>query len=444
MPEPSRPNIIVIISHDLGRHLNCYGVETVHSPNLDAFAAEGVKFDRMFCTAPQCSPSRASMFTGRYPHSNGVMGLVHSDFAWDLHDNETHLAKLLGEAGYHTACVGDVHETSRPGQFGFQQTLVTGGGTCFKRLSPIVDFLHDRKESPQPFYLQIGFFEPHRARPGFGHPPDTRDGVTVPPYLVDDLDAREDFAYYEGAIRALDDTFGMLDKTLRDTGLTDDTLVVFAADHGIPFPRAKCSIYDPGLEITFLMRWPNGPWDEGRTCDALLNNADFLPTMCDLLELDAPGGVQGGSFLPALQGDAGPHEGGAIFGEMTYHDYPDPRRCIRTETHKLIANFANAPFFMDPSQGWRRKTVTKHPENPPFAYHVPVELYDLEADPLEQNNLVDSPDHAELLAELGRQLHQWMADTNDPLLEGIPAPPMHGRTLRALREGVVPLPKQKP
>src|SRR5205085_1510747 len=112
----------------------------------------------------------------------------------------------------------------------------------------------------------------------------------------------------------------------------------------------------------------------------MISNVDYLPTILEACGVAVPSHVQGRSFAPLLDGE--PYEPRAeIFAEMTYHDFYDPRRCIRTATHKLIVNFSNAKFFMDPSQSWRPKTITKHPEDPANAFHPQTELYDLVADP---------------------------------------------------------------
>ena len=158
----NRPNIVVVVCHDLGRHLGCYGVSTVDSPAIDRLAAEGVRFSNSFCVAPQCSPSRAAMFTGRYPHSNGVMGLTHADFAWDLHPDERHLAQLLGAAGYHTALAGLQHESRDTGRLGFAEIMENGLEPCAAVAARAASFLERAAHAAAPFYLQVGFIEPHR------------------------------------------------------------------------------------------------------------------------------------------------------------------------------------------------------------------------------------------------------------------------------------------
>lgn len=441
----NRPNIVLMIAHDLGRHLGCYGVPTVNTPNLDRLAGEGVRFARSFCVAPQCSPSRAALFTGRTPHQNGVMGLTHSHFAWDLHENERHLAGFLKDGGWHTALAGLQHETRRAQDMGWAEIISAGApapGTSRNGANhvaaQVVDFLGRRKsDDARPFYLQVGFAEPHRApgTPGdFGNmPPDEEQGIYVPPYLVDDEAARDEFRHYQGAIRKLDDAVGEILAALdSDASLRENTLVIFTTDHGIPFPRAKCSVYDPGLETCLLLRWPAGGVEGGNVFEPMLPHTDILPTLLEIAGIPVPDNLVGRSFAPLLRGEA--YEPRTeIFGELTFHDYCDPVRCVRTDRWKLLAAFSNAPSFMDPSQQWRPRTTTRVPPKPHMAYHTPVELYDLEDDPHETNNLADASEHAAVRADLLGRLHAWMKKTNDPLLTGIPLSPIHQATLAALR-----------
>ncbi|HLT61845.1 MAG TPA: sulfatase-like hydrolase/transferase, partial [Microlunatus sp.] len=151
-----RPNVLLIHCHDLGRHLACYGAGTVTSPNLDALAAEGVLAERMFATAPQCSPSRASLFTGRWPHSNGVLGLTHAPFSWDLHADERHLARWLGEAGYGTELVGMHHESRRTSDDELAATLgfdrVRTGGLVDEVVERGTEAIQRLAAADRPFY----------------------------------------------------------------------------------------------------------------------------------------------------------------------------------------------------------------------------------------------------------------------------------------------------
>ena len=427
---PDRPNILFMICHDLGRHLCCYGVDTVDSPSIDSLAAGGVRFANSFCTAPQCSPSRASIFTGRHPHNNGVMGLCHADFAWDLHPTERHLAGILREAGYHTALIGLQHERRQPSERDFAE--IVAAGFCDKVAARSVEHLRAVADGDQPFYMQVGFIEPHRGFDMGGATPDESKGVTVPPYLVNDEGAREEFAAYQGAIRKMDAAVGAILEALDGLGLRENTITIFTSDHGIPFPRAKCSLYDPGLAVPFIIRWPGGGWTGGRIQEEMISNIDYLPTLLDALGIPAAENIQGRSFVCLLSGRSY-RPRSEIFGEMTYHDYCDPRRCIRTDRYKLIANFTMAPFFMDPSQSWRPATITKHPQYPAFAYHPSIELYDLEKDPLEFASLVGDAEYAGVQKDLTRRLMGWMQETDDPLLGGIPNSPMHIHTIQALK-----------
>jgi N-sulfoglucosamine sulfohydrolase len=442
----ARPNVVVVTCHDLGRHLGCYGNPTVQTPNLDALAADGIRFGQAFCAAPQCSPSRASLYTGRWPHANGVLGLTHANFGWDLHPEERHLAQVLREAGYATALVGANHEVRHVTDEQAAERLGFDYLSRPRRGDDITAQALDRiAKLETPFYLQLGYNEPHRlnhadpsAEPDYmgflGEyvEPDDERGVTMPPWLKETESGRREIAELQGALKYVDRAIGrVLDA------LPENTLVIFTPDHGLALPRAKCSLYGPGLEVALIVRWPQGGWTGGRVQDELISNVDVFPTILEAIGIPAPENVHGQSFAALLDGSAyQPRD--AIFGEMTYHDYYDPRRCIRTARHHLIVNFTAAPAFMNPSQSWRPRTDPVVPDKPALAYHPLVELFDLDEDPHERNNLADDPAHADVRTELLVRLHAWMRETADPLLDGAVTPPMHRWALEALATGRPP------
>jgi len=445
-PDAQRPNIVMFHCHDLGQFLHCYGVKTVQTPHLDKFAAQGVRFARSFCTQPGCSPSRASLFTGRYPHNNGVMGLTHANFAWDLRPEEKHLAQFLKEAGYATVAVGVIHETrSGAKRCGYDQHI--NKAKAAEGTTAVIEQLKQLAAGKQPFYLYAGFIEPHRlpypkgpGQPagdhGFPGPhlkPDSSLGVDVPGYLRDTPGTREELAGLQGAVRHVDEQFGRWMQAIQELGLEKNTLVIATTDHGIAMPRAKCSVYEAGLQVALLLRHAgrNG-WHGGVVRNEMVSNIDVLPSILELVGIPVPANVQGRSFAPLLDGRACTPNA-VIFGELTYHGYYDPQRSIRTETHKLIANFSTAPAFQDPSQQWRPKSDTVVPEDPAVAFHPHLELYDLTKDPWEQVDLAKKPEFAAIRNELARRLHQHMVETDDPLLRGAVASPQHETTLKMLQ-----------
>ena len=439
-----RPNVLLLHCHDLGQHLGCYGETSVQSPNIDRFASEGIRFENHFCSAPQCSPSRSSIFTGRYPHSYGVMGLTHADFAWELHPEERHIGQLLGDTGYATAGVGVIHETH------------SGAKRCglaqYDPATPVADMatatiarLTEFSKAGKPFYLQAGCIEPHRLPSanriedqgfvGSRLKPDTARGIKVPPFLRDTPGTRAELAELQGAVRHMDEHMGRVFTTVRDLGLERNTLVIFTTDHGIAMPRAKCSLYEPGLRTSLIMRYPGREgWHGGAVHKNLMTNIDELPTILDLTGIAIPPAVQGRSYAPLLNG-ASYRPRDLIFGEITYHDYYDPRRSVRNQTHKLIVNFTSAPAFMDPSQSWRPRSDTVAPANHALAYHPPYELYDMTKDPWEQNDVSREPSQASALNELRGRLVQHMRATKDPILEGAVTGPLHKRSQSWLESG---------
>ena len=426
----SKPNILLMICHDLGQHIGCYGVETVQTPNLDRLASEGFRFKNSFCTAPQCSPSRAGLMCGRYPHATGVLGLVHGGFAWELHDSERHIASLLAETGYRTHMFGIQHVTSHPERLGFHH--MSPGASARKTASDAVSFIENWNPEDGPFYAHVGFFEPHRPFDHDGAEPDSSAGVFVPPYLPQNQAARSELAQIQGAIHHVDEQIGRIIHALDSTGLSENTITIFTADHGIAFPRSKCSLYDPGIEVALLMRWPAGGVSGGRVLNQMISNIDVLPTILEAADLPVPSNLHGRSFLPLLRSES--HEPRAsVFAEKTYHTYYDPMRAVRTQHHKLIWNFDYVPQIEYPSDiiigATAHSLLWEFP-----GYRPPVELYDLDEDPWEMNDLAKSEEHAEVRNDLARQLLQWMRDTRDPLLDGPVPSPAYLKRIRMLRD----------
>jgi arylsulfatase A-like enzyme len=421
-----------VTCHDIGQHLGCYDIETVSTPNINCLSDKGVRFENSFCTAPQCSPSRASIYTGRYPHNNGVLGLTHYNFAWDLNPDEKHLAVLLKEAGYQTALIGIQHETRYPEKIGFDHLQVTEHPVCETVAENAIEYINIQQSGSAPFYLQIGFFEPHRKFDFGGAVSDSEKGIFVPPYLVRNEASVNEFAQFQGAIKKVDNSIGMVIDALESSGLSENTILIFTADHGIPFPRAKCSLYDPGIEVPFIIHYPGRNWQGGTIHKEMISNIDYLPTLLQAVNIEVPLNIQGKSFCDLLDAKKDYVPRKEIFTELTYHDYYNPMRSIRTKEYKLIANFSSAPAIMNPSQAYRPETITVVPPDPAWAYHEHVELYHIEADPCEFTNLAGDPGFSSVKKDLSQRLLGWMKSTKDPLLKGAVTGPHHDETIRRL------------
>jgi arylsulfatase A-like enzyme len=384
-------------------------------------------FERSFCTAPQCSPSRAALHTGRYPHATGMLGLAHAPFGWQLHADEQHLAQRLRAVGYRTALVGRQHltERERAAELGYDR--VTPVKPAREEADAALALL---TELAPPFYLEVGFEEPHRPYDFGGAQPDTAGGVEIPPYLPQTPEAREDLAAFQGAVRQMDSAVGRVLAALDQLQLGDTTWIVFATDHGIAMPRAKATLYDPGLESALLMRCPSGFSGNGRRVAALVSNVDVVPTILDGLGVPAPHSLHGRSLWPLLRGQ--PYQPRAeIFAEKTYHTHYEPMRCVRTARHKLIVNLEIDQAVDVPTD---IQLSPIYPSLiPAFAHTRPhLEVYDLEADPWEQTNLADRPELRPIQADLSARLLSWMRETADPLLQGPVASPYYASALARL------------
>ena len=427
----SPPNILLFHCHDLGQHLSCYGVP-IETPNLDAFAQDGMIFTNYFCTAAQCSPSRGSIFTGRYPHNNGLVGLAH--IGWELNDDEVTLAQHMNQAGYDTCLIGIQHETSDWRRLGYQEADVETGAAL--QVAPkVTQFLQEQAQQSAgfPFFLSAGTGEPHRPYQRDEVPRDDPAEVTPLPYLPDRPGIREDIAGLNALVRVVDQAFGEVFAALKESGLEQNTLVIFTTDHGPAMPRAKGTCYDPGVKTALIMRWP-GHLKGGQKYAELLSNVDLPPTLLELICYPIPDNLDGYSFLPLLMGGSyTPRD--HVFLEMTWHDKYNPMRAIRTNRFKYIRNFGDRPLVYLPSDTWAGLAGQEMREEYYSSRRPAEELYDLQADPLEQQNIVDNPDYADVLADLRNRVTAWMEATGDRLLPGDwPPTPEQAKRLERDRE----------
>jgi N-sulfoglucosamine sulfohydrolase len=395
-------------THDIGRHLHCYGRPSVVSPNLDALARDGVMFTGCFATAPQCSPSRASLASGMYPHTNGVMGLAHRGFDWEL--AVPHAAAVFAAHGFESHLFGGQHVTPRPERLGFTQV---------HPVDAVAEVL--ARAEGRRLYLEVNFEETHRPYPPPGAPP---PGLHIPGYLPNIPEAVEEMTAVENTISAMDATAGRFLEALDRAGRARDAFVVFTTDHGLAMPRAKCTLYDPGLEVALIARWPAGGVSGGRVQTRMVSNIDILPTLLEAAGVPVPGGVQGTSLSKGRD---------AIYAEKTFHSYYDPMRCVRTERHKLIRNFEQSFAVEVPGDIQAgpvfRADPTRYSRDRPSM----VELYDLDADPLEMQNLAGRPEVAAIENELGDLLWRWMRETRDPLLDAPIRSPYYRSVMESYR-----------
>lgn len=413
-----KPNILYIHSHDTGRYIQPYG-HAVSTPRLQRLAEEGVLFRNNFCVNPTCSPSRAALLTGCYPHENGMTGLAHRGFS--LNDYGQHLLHTLRKVGYVSVQTGTQHIAhasggKEPWQIsGYDQHV--GEKHCGR--AGAIEFLENPPD--EPFFLAVGFGETHRGFPPLEKAADDSRYCLPPAPLADTKEVREDMVRYKASARILDKKIGDVLDALEKSGKAENTLVICTTDHGIAFPHMKCNLTDHGIGVMMIVRGPGG-FSGGKIVDAMTTHLDLFPTLCDLIGIDEPEWLRGKSLLPLVeQGAETLHD--AVFFEVNYHAAYEPMRAVRTDRWKYIRRFdarqtpvlcncdagESKSYLLE--NGWTERTVDEEM------------LFDLCFDPNEVNNLVSNPEYKEVLKEMRNRLNDWMQETNDPLLSGpVPAP----------------------
>jgi arylsulfatase A-like enzyme len=277
-----------------------------------------------------------------------------------------------------------------------------------------------RRKRDRPLFVSVGFFETHREFLGPGSLRDVH--YSKPPNnLPDTPEVRADVAAFKASARSLDHGVGMVLNQLDASGLSENTLIIFTTDHGMPFPGAKATLYDRGLGVMLILRGPE-PFHGGRVMDSLVSHIDIYPTVCEYLGIERPAFLEGVSLLPLLRAQTKSVRD-EVFAGSTWHAAYEPQRAIRTTRHKYIRRWGDRTTPVLPNtddgpskdlllaNGWAEREIAKE------------QLYDLVFDPNEANNLIDDPAYASVATDLRTRLEEWMRETDDPLLAGHVDPP---------------------
>jgi arylsulfatase A-like enzyme len=421
-------NIVYLHTHDSGRYWSPFG-HALPTPRIHAFARESTLFRQCYSAAPTCSPSRAALLTGMSAHACGMTGLAHRGFQLD--DYNRHLVRFLSRSGWKTALCGIQHEASEAARIGYGEILAGIHDDMGKTAQSLeewdrantgvaCEWLAAQQGQQHPFFLSMGWFNTHRTYPKAGADIDP-DTLQVPWPLTDSKETRRDYADYHASVRVVDDCVGRILDTLHETGLMDRTVVLLTTDHGIAFPQMKCTLYDTGIGVGLLLRFPGNP-SAGSVTAALVSHLDVFPTLCDLIGLPPPPWLEGHSLVPLLEGRKKKVRE-AVFAEINYHAAYEPARCVRTERFKLIRRYGDRDLpvvcNVDGSLSKTRLLADGGLRTPQDR----EALYDLRLDPVERINLAADPAYRTVLASLSSRMDEWMRRTGDPLLpEGVRVP----------------------
>lgn len=410
-----QPNILWLIAEDFGPDLGCYGTKNIETPNLDRLASEGAMFTNAFTTAPVCSASRSAFMTGMYQTS------IDAHNHRSHRDNEDELVlpeplhvitKYFHDAGYFTSNCAGLH-FDKPGKTDWNFTPTTRGfdGTDWRQRS-----------ANQPFFAQVNFSQVHRM--GIRPKELTVDPnlVELPPYYPDHPITREDWAMYLSATEALDKKIGIVLDRLKEDGLDDNTMIFFFGDNGRNHVRGKQWLYDGGIKVLLIIRWP-GHIKPGTIDDSLISAIDFAPSCLDAIGLTPPSHVEGEIFL-------GPNKKSRdyiVAARDRCDETVDRIRCVRDKHFKYIKNYyPERPYtqynrYKDAYYPVLRLMQRLHKKNkltPEQALFMaetrpPEELYDIQNDPFELKNLAGNPDYKDTLLQMRSRLNDWIEKTGD-------------------------------
>jgi len=447
-----RPNILLVLSDDHSLpHLGVYGDVNCQrlalTPNLDAFATQGMRFTRAYTASPQCAPSRAAIFAGRSP-----IGISATRFAQPAQAGTPFVTDLLRGAGYwvgldgrHQHLDGQLNDPphvvevlEEKGMRGarfesrfdhFVRNAKTRGEALAK-VPALFGSVLNEVPAGKPFFLYFGFNQPHRPWNN-NHEGIDPTQLKLPADWPDLPEVRLDYARYLAEVRDLDTGFGMIMKVLEERGLAENTLVIFMGDNGEALLRGKGTLFSRGLNVPLMVRWP-GKIRGGSVSDALISGEDIAPTILSAVGLVADKGMTGRDFKPLLLGlpfterEQVFGERGWHFGPITRTDGFDLSRSVVTKRYNFIYNAiperSYTPVDMATKNvAWEAMQVAHKDgrlsaEQNRIYFQNPrpiFELYDLENDPFQLNNLAGQDSVSAIEQDLRERLDRWMVREGD-------------------------------
>ena len=447
----TRPNFLFFVAEDMGAQIGVMRTPEVKTPTLDSLAKNGVLFERAYTTCPTCSPSKASIMTGHYPHTHNLRINVNETFGPfppELTDQQkTHNEKLaipdsmptliekLREGGYRTGVMKKFH-LSPHDKFPYD--------AWFPSHNPlkIIDFIKDSGETP--WFLMVGYDATHRK---FRYDdeavePDS-DGMELPAHLPPTDIVKTDWAEYLKAVQNIDSQVYDALSAIEASGQKEDTIVLFLGDHGPAYHRAKFSPYALGLHVPIIFSGPEAlihPREEA--VSELVSFVDLMPTILDYAGIEIPMGLQGKSLRDLLIGSPDGKGHDYVFGEI-HHGTSDTavdlqERCIfdgryrllfrnhLEKTYKVPADVKNLSVWNNPVY---EETILRRAEYPlEYGFLAqrdssqpgtapPFELYDTALDPWEINNVYGDPEYKTVSVQLIQELLNWVLETNDRYVE---------------------------
>lgn len=458
--QTSQKNVLVIIGDDVGFETSVYNNTVCKTPNLERLAKRSVTLRHGYTSVSSCSPSRSAIMSGLPSHQNGIYGLNGGVHHFNAFNGVKSLPVILKPHGIKTGIIGkkhvgpaDVYKYDyEKTEFQHPMLQVARNITNMKLL--VREFF--ATNSSMPFLLYIGFNDCHRCpenkygdfcekfgngQPGYGDIPDWKPqyydpaDVIVPPFLPDTPATRGDITNQYTSMSRLDAGIGMLLDELESHGYLDDTLILYSADNGIPFPNAKTNLYESGMGEPYLVSSPSDKSRWGQVSEAFASTTDILPTVLEWFDVPFPDyklngvtvSLTGKSLMPVTHGE--PTSGfDQVFSSHNFHEVYMyyPMRVIRNKQYRLLHNlnyYAPYPLATDlydnPTfKDILNRTLTGQPTKwfktlEQYYYRDEFELYDLINDPLELTNLAYKAEYASVFQEMKKTLYKWRLDTND-------------------------------